>query len=114
MKSEIYIEGHGIPFTLVKCPHGFSLEKICQEITDNNLKAKDIVKRNPSLKAIDFEKSDKDLVFIVKSTRRLADYEISHIKDTLTTFGKDKAHFCLVVADYFDLERVPKVLVPFM
>ncbi len=112
MKCEIRIDGHGSPFTLVRCPYGFSLSKICQEITDNNLKAKDIIERYPSLIATDFEKSNKEFVFIVKSTRKLADYEISHIKESL--INNKGSHFCLVMSDYITLERVLKVLIPFM
>lgn len=112
MKCEIYIEGHGSPFTLVRCPYGFSLDKICQEIVDNNWKAKDIVERYPTLIATDFEKSNKEFVFIVKSTRKLADYEISHIKESL--ISNIDSNFCLVMSDYFTLERLPKVLIPFM
>lgn len=114
MQYEESFEGHGVPFTLVRCPDGFSAEKICQEIVNYNLKANDIEKKFPFLKAVDFERSDKDFVFIVRSTRKFTDSELKYIKQMLVDERDDGIHFCLVVADYYDVERVPKMLVPFI
>lgn len=114
MKNEISIEGHGTPFTLVRCPHGFSFDSICQEIVDNNLRANEIEKKYPSLKATDFDRSDKDFVFIIKSKNELTSYEINYIEKSLTESGRDYDHFCLVIGNCYTLNRVPKVLIPFM
>lgn len=114
MKYEAFFKGHGVPFTLVRCPYGYSAEKICQEIIDYNLKANDIEKKYSFLRAIDFERSDKDFIFIVRSTREFVDNELEYIKETLINERNDGIHFCLVVADYYDVERIPKILVPFI